>query len=268
RAAHGDAGAAGRRCRSRHHAAGARRDGRDESGEARQAARRRHSRDRREHVVRTRSRWLHDRGIRPVAGAEARHRVECAAHREASDRSRDRAALRRRSHRVVRVARVGGAHRELPGARPGEAPAGPGRIDAITLAEARRLAIHAQLLDRKRRPTAAAILKTVEHLGYLQLDPTNVVARNQLLVLWSRLGRYKLADFDRVMWEDRALFEYITFIAPISDLPLHALRMQGVRRGDTSYAGRMTSWVKRNAALRRHVLGRLRTEGPLPVGAF
>jgi len=95
-----------------------------------------------------------------------------------------------------------------------------------------------------------------------------VVARNHLLVLWSRLGRYKLADFDRVMWQDRALFEYITFIAPISDLPLHALRMQGVRRGDSSYAGRMTSWVKRNAVLRRHVLGRLRTEGPLPVGAF
>jgi hypothetical protein len=95
-----------------------------------------------------------------------------------------------------------------------------------------------------------------------------VVARNQLLVLWSRLGRYKVADLDRVMWQDRALFEYITFIAPISDLPLHALRMQGVRRGDSSYAGRMTGWVKRNAVLRRHVLDRLRTEGPLPVTAF
>ncbi len=95
-----------------------------------------------------------------------------------------------------------------------------------------------------------------------------MVARNQLLVLWSRLGRYKLADLDRVMWRDRALFEYITFIAPISDLPLHALRMQGVRRGDSSYAGRMTGWVKRNAALRRHVLDRLRREGPLPVTAF
>jgi len=95
-----------------------------------------------------------------------------------------------------------------------------------------------------------------------------VVARNQFLVLWSRLGRYKLADLDRLMWKDRAFFEYITFLAPISDLPLHALRMQGVRRGDSSYAGRMTGWVKRNAALRRHVLGRLRKEGPLPLSAF
>ncbi len=118
------------------------------------------------------------------------------------------------------------------------------------------------------RPNAASILRTVEHIGYLQLDPTNVVARNQLLVLWSRLGRYKLADLDRVMWRDRALFEYITFIAPTSDLPLHALRMRAVRRGDGPYAARVTGWVKRNARLRRHVLDRLRKEGPLPLSAF
>lgn len=118
------------------------------------------------------------------------------------------------------------------------------------------------------RPSPAAILRTVEHLGYLQLDPTNVVARNQLLVLWSRLGRYKLADLDRVMWHDRAFFEYITFIAPISDLPLHALRMRAMRRGDGPYGARITGWVTRNAALRRHVLSRLRKEGPLPLSAF
>jgi uncharacterized protein YcaQ len=95
-----------------------------------------------------------------------------------------------------------------------------------------------------------------------------VVARNQLLVLWSRLGQYKLADLERVMWKDRALFEYITFIAPISDLPLHALRMRAVRSGDGPYAARITDWVQRNAPLRRHVLSRLRKEGPLPLSAF
>jgi uncharacterized protein YcaQ len=95
-----------------------------------------------------------------------------------------------------------------------------------------------------------------------------VVARNQFLVLWSRLGRYKLADLDRVMWQDRSFFEYITFIAPISDLPLHALRMRELRRGEGSYAARITGWVERNAQLRRHILGRLRREGPLPLSAF
>jgi uncharacterized protein YcaQ len=112
------------------------------------------------------------------------------------------------------------------------------------------------------------MLKTVEHLGYLQLDPTNVVARNQLLVLWSRHGRYKLSDLDRLMWKDRAFFEYITFIAPISDLPLHVLRMREMRRGEGPYAARITGWVARNAQLRRHILGRLRKEGPLPLTAF
>lgn len=95
-----------------------------------------------------------------------------------------------------------------------------------------------------------------------------MVARNQLLVLWSRLGSYKLADLDRLMWKDRAFFEYITFIAPTSDLPLHALRMRALRSGDGPYAARITDWVARNAGLRRHVLGRLRKEGPLPLSAF
>jgi uncharacterized protein YcaQ len=119
-----------------------------------------------------------------------------------------------------------------------------------------------------RRPNAGSILRTVEHLGYLQLDPTNVVARNQLLVLWSRLGRYKLADLDRVMWKERALFEYITFIAPTSDLPMHTLRMRAMRRGEGPYGARITAWMRRNAGLRRHVLRRLRDEGPLQLSAF
>jgi uncharacterized protein len=95
-----------------------------------------------------------------------------------------------------------------------------------------------------------------------------VVARNHLLVLWSRLGNYKLTDLDRLMWKDRAFFEYITFIAPTSDLPLHALRMRAARKGEGPYAARITDWIARNATLRRHVLGRLRKEGALPLSAF
>jgi hypothetical protein len=108
----------------------------------------------------------------------------------------------------------------------------------------------------------------VRHIGYLQLDPTNVVARNQLLVLWSRLGRYKRADLDQLMWRDRELFELITFIAPMSDLPLHLLRMRALKRGETPQAVRMNAWLGRNTGLRRHVVARLRKDGPLPLSAF
>jgi uncharacterized protein YcaQ len=94
------------------------------------------------------------------------------------------------------------------------------------------------------------------------------VARSHLLVLWSRLGRYDLADVDRLLWKDRDLFERITFIAPTSDLPLHEIRVRQARRGDGPWGGRIKAWVKKNARLHRHVVSRLRREGPLPLSAF
>jgi uncharacterized protein YcaQ len=40
-------------------------------------------------------------------------------------------------------------------------------------------------------------------LGSLQLDPISVVARSHQLVLWSRLGRYDVADLDALLWRER-----------------------------------------------------------------
>jgi len=97
------------------------------------------------------------------------------------------------------------------------------------------------------------------------------VARNHLLVLWSRFGRYKLADFDRLLWRDRSLYESILFIAsilPTADRPLHALRIRAATRGETPQHQRMNAWLRKNARLRREVIARLRREGPLPLGAF
>ena len=97
------------------------------------------------------------------------------------------------------------------------------------------------------------------------------MARNHLLVLWSRFGRYKLADFDRLLWRDRSLYESILFIAsilPTADRPLHALRIRAAARGETPQHQRMNAWVRKNARLRRDVIARLRREGPLPLDAF
>lgn len=49
--------------------------------------------------------------------------------------------------------------------------------------EARRLAIAAQRLTGTRPATRQGILEVIRDIGYLQLDPTNVVARNPQLVL-------------------------------------------------------------------------------------
>ena len=56
------------------------------------------------------------------------------------------------------------------------------RLDRV---EARRIAIRAQLLDA-HRPTD--LLAVVDHLTFLQLDPTAAIAPSADLVAWTRLG--------------------------------------------------------------------------------
>src|SRR5207248_11227523 len=51
-------------------------------------------------------------------------------------------------------------------------------------------------------------------------------------------------------------------------LSLHDALPISMRSGDGPYAARITDWIARNAPLRRHVLDRLRREGPLPLSAF
>ena len=119
--------------------------------------------------------------------------------------------------------------------------------------------MHAQLLDG----TATGVLDTVRRLGFLQLDPTNRVARTELLVLWSRLGSWDTVELDRLLWEERLLFEWRAFVYPIEDLPLVRARMRRYGMGDTGSGRQIREWLEVNAALRREVLRELRVRGPL-----
>ena len=138
----------------------------------------------------------------------------------------------------------------------------------ISRRAARRLAIDAQLLGAERHgPDRRGILATVEQLLWLQLDPTSVVARSHLLVLWSRLGRYDPADVARLIYRDQRLFEWRAFVYPTRHLPFYRLAM---RSTSTKYAHlrRRVAFMRANPPLRRQVLSRLRREGPLPTSAF
>ncbi len=134
----------------------------------------------------------------------------------------------------------------------------------LTLREARRLAISAQRLSGERsRPGPGAILDTVRALRHLQLDPTNAVARSHLLVLWSRLGLYDVADLDALLWKSRRLFEYRAFIYPTEDYPIHAWRMRHFGQGEGVWVRRIRAFMEKNRNFRRQILTRLRREGPL-----
>ena len=129
----------------------------------------------------------------------------------------------------------------------------------VTPAEARRIAVRAQLLDG----SAKDVLSTVRHLGRLQIDPISTVAPPQYLVLWSRLGPYDRAELDRLLWAERKLFEWKAFIYPIEDLPL----LQALMRapwGDAKWRQWQKNFMTEQSGLRRYILRELERDGPLP----
>jgi uncharacterized protein len=132
------------------------------------------------------------------------------------------------------------------------------KLTDVSLAEARRIAVRAQLLDG----SAKGVLDTVRSLGFLQTDPISTVAPPQYLVLWSRLGPYERAELDRLLWEEKKLFQWDAFIWPIEDLPLIKAKM----REPWSHLKR-DQWAKQfleeQAGLRRYVLRELERRGPL-----
>jgi uncharacterized protein YcaQ len=142
----------------------------------------------------------------------------------------------------------------------------PGEPRSISLKRARRLAVTAQLLSA---PRPRSILEVVEGLGSVQMDPTRRVARTEHLVLWSRMGRrFRIAELERLLWQERSLFEYRAFILPTSQYAVHR---QTMRRYPSTTAGRhgyVRRYLRENQSFRRYILARLRAEGPLPTRAF
>src|SRR5438094_1011806 len=99
----------------------------------------------------------------------------------------------------------------------------------MTARDARRLAITSQRLVSGPPATRRGVMELIRDIGYLQLDPTNVVARNPLLVLWSRLGTYDTALLESVLAR-RDLLDIPSLILPTADLPTHAATMRAYRR--------------------------------------
>ena len=82
----------------------------------------------------------------------------------------------------------------------------------LTLAEARRLWLAAQRLDRAAPFGAgpAATRAAVEHLGYVQIDTISVIERSHHHILWSRIPEYRLADLAVALSGEKSVFEYWT----------------------------------------------------------
>lgn len=138
----------------------------------------------------------------------------------------------------------------------------------ITPQTARRLAVTRQRLTGKTAPpTADGILDVVRDLGCLQLDPISAVARSPLLVTWSRVGVFDPADLDRLIYQEKRLFEYWAHVASIvltEEYPVFHWRMRRyVQAKDDSWAQTVRDWIKQNQALHDFILAELRAKGAL-----
>ena len=129
-------------------------------------------------------------------------------------------------------------------------------VHRLDLAEARRIAVRAQLLDAPR-PTD--LLAVVDRLTLLQLDPTAAVTPSADLVAWSRLGSsYQPAQLQQALERDRTLFEYNAVVRPMSDLRLYLADMATWPTRE-----RARDWLQANDRFRHDILDRLGTSGPL-----
>ncbi len=140
----------------------------------------------------------------------------------------------------------------------------------ISPGEARALVLHSQRLppqaatDTATTTEAAATLRAIEHLGYIQIDTISVVERAHHHVLWSRNPQYRAIHLEQLL-EQKQVFEYWSHAAaylPMADYRFSLPRKLAIASGEREH------WYARDPALMRHVLERIRVDGPLRVKDF
>jgi uncharacterized protein YcaQ len=137
-------------------------------------------------------------------------------------------------------------------------------VHELSRADARRIAVRAQLLDRPR-PTS--LLDVVAHLTLLQLDPAAPVVPSADLVLWSRLGSsYRPAQLQDAL-DDLSLLDHHGLARPAADLaPFRAEMAVWPGEGELKdWQVAQQEWVAANDGCRRDILELLRQDGPLPL---
>ena len=138
----------------------------------------------------------------------------------------------------------------------------------VRIEDARRLAVARQQLSGPRPKTATGddIHALVGAIGCLQLDPTAIVARSHLLVIFSRLGAFDPTLVDTLLWDQRRLYEYWAHqasIVPTEDRALQlALPPPWLDQRTTA------AWMTTRARFSELVLQRLAADGSVRAADF
>ena len=135
----------------------------------------------------------------------------------------------------------------------------------LSLATARRIALAAQGFDARRPErtiTARDLRSVIRHLGLIQLDFVNVLIPAHYQPLFSRLGPYPPALFDKVVYRSREFTEqwpHEACIVPVDTWPLLRFRMNEHRFRPRGF----DNFINANRDYAQAVLDLVRDRGPL-----
>jgi uncharacterized protein YcaQ len=85
------------------------------------------------------------------------------------------------------------------------------------------------------------------------------------------LGNYDIEDLNRLIYEEKHLFEYWAHAASIvrtADYPIFKPQMEGYAAGNTAWARRTREWLTENKALEDFVIAELTEKGPMSSDEF
>jgi len=144
------------------------------------------------------------------------------------------------------------------------------------LSALRALALHATLLAApnapQQPPAIDSIFELVDHLGAVQIDTLQMVARAHYITLWSRLGSYDPSLFDLLCNdpEQRRVFEGWYHAACF--IPLHEYRYQLPRQREARASGHhwYNDWMEKPGSreLMQTILERVRARGALRASSI
>ncbi len=140
------------------------------------------------------------------------------------------------------------------------------RLDALSIADARALALAAQGFDTPRpanKATQRHVNSLISRLGVIQIDSVNVLVRSQELPLFSRLGNHDRNAIPKAT-ESKKIFEYWGHEAahlPVEIHPLFRWKMEAARLGKARHWG-LTSFYDDNKTFVKRMLKHVETNGP------
>ena len=146
------------------------------------------------------------------------------------------------------------------------------RLDALSIADARALALAAQGFDTPRpasKATQRHVNSLISRLGVIQIDSVNVLVRSQELPLFSRLGNHDRNAIPRAT-ESQKIFEYWGHEAahlPVEIHPLFRWKMEAARLGKARHWG-LTSFYDDNKAFVKRMLKHVEINGPTTAREF